>query len=60
MPLHVLLADRVESQGGSQLLVKILPGHNCSIDFLRDAKRLSVVEKSAFTDILGEAMWSHT
>ena len=24
MPLHVLLADRVESQGGSQLLIKIL------------------------------------
>ena len=60
MPLHVLLADIVESEGGSQLLIKILLGHNCSIDFLPDAKHLSVVEKSASTDILGEAVWSHT
>ena len=35
-------------------------GHNCSIDFLPDAKHLSMVEKSAFTDILGEPAWSHT
>jgi len=37
-----------------------LPGHGSSIDFLHDAKHLSVVEKSAFTDILGKAAWSHT
>jgi len=35
-------------------------GRNCSIDFLPDAKHLSAVEKSAFTDILSEAAWSHT
>jgi len=35
-------------------------GHNCSIDFLPNAKHLNVVEKSAFTDILGEAAWSRT
>ena len=27
--------------------------HNCSIDFSSDAKHLSVVENSAFADILG-------
>jgi len=30
-----------------------------SIDFQPDAKRLSVVDKSAFTDILGETACSH-
>ena len=29
-------------------------------DILPNAKHLSVVEMSAFTDILGEAAWSHT
>jgi len=29
-------------------------GHNCSADFLPHAKHLSAIEKSAFTDILGE------
>jgi len=35
-------------------------GCNCSIDFLSDAKHLSAVERSAFTDILSGAAWSHT
>jgi len=35
-------------------------GCNCSIDFLPDAQHLSMVEKSAVADILGEAAWSHT
>ena len=33
-------------------------GARCSIDFSPDAKHLSWVEKSAFTDILGKAAWS--
>ena len=33
---------------------------NCSIEFLPDAKHLSVVEKSAFADIIGKAAWSRT
>ena len=28
--------------------------------FLPDFEHLSVVEKSAITDVLGEAAWSHT
>ena len=32
---------------------------NCSIDFLPNAKHLSVVEKSAFTDIPSKVAWSH-
>jgi len=39
-------------------LVLKFVGCNCSIDFLSDAKQLSVVEKSAFADILSEAVWS--
>ena len=35
-------------------------GHSCFIDVLPDAKHLNAVEKSAFTDILSEAAWSHT
>jgi len=35
-------------------------GACCSIDFLPDTKHLSVVEKSAFADILGKAAWSHS
>ena len=35
-------------------------GKNCSTDFLSDAKHLSAVDKSAFTDILSEAAWSPT
>jgi len=35
-------------------------GRSCSIDFLPDAKHLSGVEKSAFTDIVGKAAWSRT
>ena len=35
-------------------------GFNRSIDFISDAKHLSVVDKSAFADILGEAAWSRT
>ena len=31
-----------------------------TIGFLPNAKHLSAIEKSAFTDILGEAAWSHT
>jgi len=30
------------------------------MDFLSDAEHLSVVEESAFTDVPGEAAWSHT
>ena len=33
-------------------------GRSCSIDFLPDAKHLSGVEKSAFTDIVDKAAWS--
>ena len=32
---------------------------DCSIDFLPDAKHLSVVDKTALADILGEAAWSN-
>jgi len=35
-------------------------GFNHSIDFISEAKHLSVVEKSAFADIFGEVAWSHT
>ena len=35
-------------------------GINHSINFLPDAERLSVVNKSAFADILSEVAWSHT
>ena len=34
-------------------------GIDYSIDFLPGAKHLSVVDKSVFADILGEATWSH-
>jgi len=33
--------------------------HNCSIDFLPDAKYMIVVEKSASADILGEVAKSY-
>jgi len=35
-------------------------GRSCSIDLLSDTKHLSEVEKSAFTDILGEGARSRT
>ena len=34
-------------------------GHNCSIDFLLNAKYLSAVDKSAFTNIASESAWSY-
>jgi len=42
------------------LLLKIIGGtvgRNCSVEFLPDAKHLSVAETPAFTDILSEAAW---
>ena len=49
----------LQNSNSSSVEVGVL-GRNCSIDFLPDAKHLSGVEKSAFADILGEAVWSHT
>jgi len=35
-------------------------GIDRSVDFLPDAKHLSMVDKSVFADILGEAAWLRT
>lgn len=42
------------------LVLKFYQGTVGCNSFLSDAKNLSAVEKSAFTDILSEAAWSHT
>ena len=56
-------SDIQEVCGSSRIVTALVlkfVGCNCSIDFLSDAKQLSVVEKSAFADILSEAAWSRT
>jgi len=47
------------SNGSNTEVCRVSIGIDCSIA-LPDAKYLSVVDKSAFADILGEVAWSHT
>ena len=53
----------VEICGSSRIVAALVlkfTGCNCSINFLPDAKHLSVVDKSALADILSEAARPHT
>ena len=52
--------EQQNSNSSSAEVYQDTVGHNCSVDFLPDAKHLNEVEKSAFSDILSEAALSHT
>ena len=53
-------ADVVDGNSSSADVFQGLIEFNRSIDLPPNAKHLSMVGKSAFTDILNESAWSHT
>jgi len=64
---HVVYNDMQKVCGSNRLVMVPVQsfageslGINFSVDFLPDAKHLSVADKPTFVDVLGEATWSHT